>query len=269
MTLFDNGPTENTDYSRGLLLDVNQDDMTVRLIQEFTNEANTFARYEGSLQAIDPSNETTNFMLGFGNEPFFTELDHEGNVLLDVQYAISNKINSYRAFRQQWEGKPLTKPDIHWDQDESSAYFSWLGATNIDSWVVCTANSSDSQNWTSVTTARRTGFETTVDLSDAQLEDFVRAKAIDADGDTLGWTRASDGNELFDAPDDVDESELQSTRASSSTTSSSTPTSTSEPSVTSADSSETSTGAATRVTQGVMEQVYVAAVVVVGGLALA
>lgn len=47
MTLFDNGPTESIDYSRELLLEVNQDDMTVTLISEFTNEAKTFARFEG------------------------------------------------------------------------------------------------------------------------------------------------------------------------------------------------------------------------------
>ncbi|RAR08643.1 family transcriptional regulator [Stemphylium lycopersici] len=267
MTLFDNGPTENTDYSRGLLLDINQDDMTVTLITEFTNEARTFARFEGSLQAIDPSNETTNYMLGFGNEPFFTELDHEGNILLDVQFGRSNVVNAYRTYRQQWEGKPATKPDIHWDQDSNTAYFSWNGATEVENWVVCTANTSNSPTWTNVTAARRASFETTIDLSDARLEGFVRGKAVSRNGSALEWTRASDGNELFDAPDGVEESGSVTTPTPTpSPMSSSQPTSTQdEP------SSSTSDGAAagTRATLGVMEQVYIVGVAVVGGLTFA
>ncbi|KAI4613224.1 hypothetical protein J4E83_007636 [Alternaria metachromatica] len=262
MTLFDNGPTETIGYSRGLLLDVNQDEKTVKLITEFTNLGKTFGTFEGSLQAIDPSNETTNFMLGFGSQPYFTELDHEGNVLLDVQFGKSNVVNAYRAYRQQWEGKPSTKPDVHWDQDGNTAFFSWNGATEVESWVVCTANASDSRTWTNVTVARRTGFETTVDLQDVDLEGFVRGKAVSGDGTALGWTMATDGNELFDAPDDVEE-----------TGSARTPTPTASPSSsasnTEAAPASTSSGAAARATHGVMEQVYVAAVVVVGGLALA
>ncbi|KAL1795100.1 hypothetical protein ACET3X_006916 [Alternaria dauci] len=266
MTIFDNGPTETVSYSRGLLLDVNQDEKTVKLITEFTNQGKTFATYEGSLQAIDPSNETTNFMLGYGSQPFFTELDHQGNILLDVQFGKSNVVNAYRAYRQQWEGKPSTKPDVHWDQDGSTAFFSWNGATEVESWVVCTANASDSRTWNNLTVARRTGFETTIDLSDVQLEGFVRGKAVSSDGAVLGWTMASDGNELYDAPDDVDE--IGSASASTSTASSSSM-STLAPSSTDAVPSSTSSGAATRATHGAMEQAYIAAVVVVGGLAFA
>ncbi|KAF1832368.1 hypothetical protein BDW02DRAFT_503134 [Decorospora gaudefroyi] len=261
ITVFDNGPTEDIGYSRGLLLDVNEDDMTVTLVQDFTNEAKTFAQYEGSLRAIDPSNETTNYIIGYGNQPFFTELDYQGNILLDVQFGKTNVVNAYRAFRQPWEGKPSTKPDIHWDKDGNSTYFSWNGATEVASWVVCTANASDSDLWTNVTVARRTGFETTIDLSDVQLERFVRGKAVNSNGTALGWTMASDGDELYDAPDNVSE------RGSASATPTPSSTSSSSPSGTNEASSTTLSGAAARATHAVMEQAYVVAVVVVGGLA--
>ncbi|KAK3717490.1 hypothetical protein LTR37_005880 [Vermiconidia calcicola] len=263
MTLFDNGPTDTIAYSRGLLLDVNQDDMTVTLITEFTNEARTFSQFEGSLQAIEPSNETTNFILGFGSQPFFAELDHEGNILLDVQFGVSNVVNSYRAYRQPWSGKPTTNPDIHWDQDGNAAYFSWNGATDVASWVVCTAPSSNSSTWTNVTAAQRTGFETTLDLSDADLETFVRGKAVDADGRTLAWTEASNGRQLFEASDNVEETGSAKTQRPTGATAGSSPSRTTD------SSSSSSSGAAARATQGAMEQVYVAAVVVIGGLALA
>jgi hypothetical protein len=264
LTIFDNGPTATVGYSRGLLMGVNYDDMKVTVIQEFTNQAKTFAQFEGSLQAIDPTNETTNYFLGFGNQPFFTELDHQGNILLDVQFGKTNVVNGYRTYRQQWEGKPATKPDMHWDQGGNATHFSWNGATEVDRWVVLTANASDSKTWTNVTVARRTGFETTVNLSDVQnLEAFVRGKAVNTNGIILGWTKASDGNQLYDAPEDVQE------RGSASATLTPSSTTSSSPSATSAASSSSSSAAAARATHGVMEQVYVAAVVVVGGFALA
>ncbi|KAI1664194.1 Arylsulfotran-2 multi-domain protein [Pyrenophora tritici-repentis] len=133
LTLFDNGPTDTIGYSRGLLLSVDQSAKTVKLLTEFTNSAKTFAIYEGSLQAIDPANETTNYMLGYGSEPFFAELDHQGNILLDMQFGKSNVVNAYRTFRQQWQDKPATNPDLHWDREGNKVYFSWNGATDVDS----------------------------------------------------------------------------------------------------------------------------------------
>lgn len=48
MTLFDNGLPDHYEYSRVLRLDVNQDGVTVILIQHFTNDARTFTQYEGN-----------------------------------------------------------------------------------------------------------------------------------------------------------------------------------------------------------------------------
>ena len=86
MTLFDNGPTENITYSRGLLLAIDQDAMTARLEQEFENTQRTFGTFQGSLQAINPSDPNTNFMIGYGSEPYFAEFDSDGNELLNVQF---------------------------------------------------------------------------------------------------------------------------------------------------------------------------------------
>lgn len=268
MTLFDNGPTDEIGYSRGLLLAVDQDAMTVRLINQFYNAAQTFAQFEGSLQAIDPSDENTNYFLGYGNQPYFAEFDKDGNILLDAQFGATNTVNSYRAFKLPWQGKPLTKPDIHYDKDGNKAYFSWNGATDVENWIVFTANATDSTTWYNVTSARRTGFETTIDLTDIKLETYVRAKAVNSTGGKLGWTKASDGTSLYDASDDVQEDSNNSTSTSTSTGTSTTAAPTSSSATAAAPSSST-TGAAVRAAQRVIEQVYVVAVVVVGGLALA
>jgi hypothetical protein len=276
MTIFDNGPTDAIGYSRGLLLAVDQDKMTVRLLQDFANAAKTFAQFEGSLQPIDASNESTNYMLGFGSQQFFAELDKDGNILLDVQFGKSNTVNSYRAYKLPWQGKPLTKPDIHYDINATTAYFSWNGATDVEKWIVYTANATNSSTWTNVTSARRTGFETTIDLSDKKLNTYVRGKAVNSAGGVLGWTKAGDGIKLFDAPDDVQENSLSSSSASSSSSSSSNMRSTSTAAPTSSSataaapsSSATSAAAKNIAWSGWREQVCVAAVVVVGGLAAA
>jgi len=281
LTLFDNGPTDTIGYSRGLLLSVDQTAKTFKLLTEFTNSAQTFAMYEGSLQAIDPVNLTTDFMLGFGSEPLFAELDHQGNILLDVQFGKSNVVNAYRTFRQQWQGKPATNPDMHWDRDGNKAFFSWNGATDVESWVVLTANASDATTWTNVTRARRTGFESTVDLTVEKLQEFVRGKAVGNDGETLGWTMASDGVRLYEAPDSVEESAAISSSSTStstgvvtssglvlSTTGAATPSSLVPPSSTEGTASSGATVTA-RSTHRVMEQAYVAAAVIFGGLVFA
>ena len=100
MTLFSNGPTSNLNHSRGLLLAIDQESMTATLIQSFTNEAQAFGQYKGSVQAIDPSNSTTNFLVGYGSVPYFAEFDYKGNVLLDVQWGSTNAVNGYRAYKQ-------------------------------------------------------------------------------------------------------------------------------------------------------------------------
>ncbi|KAF2258923.1 hypothetical protein CC78DRAFT_537429 [Lojkania enalia] len=272
MTLFDNGPRDDVEYSRGLLLAVDQDAMTVRLIQEFTNEAQTFGQYEGSLQAINESDSNTNFFLGYGNQPFFAEFDSNGNILLDAQFGKTNVVNSYRAYKLPWQGKPLTKPDIHFDKDGNMVYFSWNGATDVEEWIVYTANSTNTTRWSNVTSARRTGFETTIDLSELELQTYIRGRAVNGTGGTLGWTRAGDGEQFYDAPDGDDSFTSSSTTSTSSMSSTSavsptgtdvTTTSTLGPATSSPGPAISPTGGAAVSVQGFVD-VIVGVVVVVG-----
>ncbi|CAI6341338.1 unnamed protein product [Periconia digitata] len=210
MTVWDNGdPQADVSVSRGLLLDIDQDARTASLVQDFTNENRTFGEFMGSVQAIDASNETTNFMLGFGSEPYFAEVDRDDNVLLSVQLAQSD-VTSYRIYKQQWQGKPSTDPDMFWNG--SHVYLSWNGATDVETWEVYTGanETSDMNSWTRIASARRTGFETTIDIADVDnMDTYVRGKALNSDGDELGRTKVSgDGepNQRSSTDDDGEES---------------------------------------------------------------
>jgi Arylsulfotransferase (ASST) len=135
MTLFDNGPHGDIGFSRGLLLGVDQNAKSVRLLTEFRNELSTFGQFEGSLQALNPSDPNTNFMVGFGLAPFFTEFSSNGTVLLDGQFGTATLVNNYRTYKLPWQGKPLSKPSINWDTNSGKVHLSWNGATDHDQWV--------------------------------------------------------------------------------------------------------------------------------------
>ncbi|KAI9734931.1 MAG: hypothetical protein M1834_002011 [Cirrosporium novae-zelandiae] len=242
MTVFDNGPTDEVDYSRGLLMAVDQDNMTVTTITEFTNGDKTFAEYEGNLIPINASDiENTNWFLGFGNQPYFTELDKDGNIVMDVEWGVTNAVNSYRAFKQKWVGKPTTNPSIYYSAKNTTVYVSWNGATEHEKWVIYTADKANSSDWTKLNTTARTGFETAIDLSKSadKIKKLVRAKAIDADGNKLGWSNATDGTDYYIS--DYDSGSKSSDSSSSSTASSSA-------SGTVAAASSTKTGAAPTLT---------------------
>jgi hypothetical protein len=135
MTIFDNGPHGDVTYSRGMLLAVDQDAKTVRLTTEYRNEPSTFGQYEGNLQAINPADPNTNFLVGFGLQPYFTEFSSNGTVLLDAQFGTATVVNNYRTYKMPWQGKPLTKPDIDWDASTGKVHLSWNGATGHENWV--------------------------------------------------------------------------------------------------------------------------------------
>jgi hypothetical protein len=135
MTMFDNGPHGDVKHSRGMLLGVDQNAKTVRLITEFRNEPSTFGQFEGNLQAINPADANTNFMVGFGLSPHFTEFSSNGTVLLEGQFGTATVVNSYRSYKLPWQGKPLDKPRINWEVSTGKVHLSWNGATDHEQWV--------------------------------------------------------------------------------------------------------------------------------------
>ena len=135
MTIFDNGPHGDVDYSRGLLLAVDQTAMTVRLLTEFRNGPSTFGQFQGNLQAINPRDPETNFIAGFGLQPHFAEFSSNGTVLLEGQFGTATTVNNYRTFKLPWQGKPLNKPNIYWDSNIGKVLLSWNGATDHENWV--------------------------------------------------------------------------------------------------------------------------------------
>ena len=81
---------------------------------------------QGNAQALPRGH----LLVGWGHEPYVTEYDRYGHVLLDLRFA--GVLNSYRAFRYQWVGRPTGRPSTAIYRGR--LYASWNGATQIAYW---------------------------------------------------------------------------------------------------------------------------------------
>jgi hypothetical protein len=97
-------------------------------------------------------------------------------------------VQDYRTYLAPWSGQPATRrrspPSPRGGRLTVEA--SWNGATAVASWRVLAGPSATSL--TAVTTAPRSGFETTISV--ATTEPYVAVAALDAAGRTLATSPA-------------------------------------------------------------------------------
>lgn len=148
-----------------------------------------------------------NVVLGYGNEPGFTEFTENGTVVYDVRFGPMagdrETADNYRTLKVNWTGNPTWSPNIATgpflqDVDRmavsgasselphDTAYFSWNGATKLAKWAILASQNSSqldsmSHLWCEVA---KTGFETSLRVGGSAR--YVRAVAISADDDVLG-----------------------------------------------------------------------------------
>jgi hypothetical protein len=185
VSVFDNGsdPAEEK-QSRGLLLDPNTATHTVTLVKQFTNPSKTLlASSQGDLLALPGGN----WLMGYGGLPNFTEYNSSGEVLFDA--TLGPSVQDFRTYLAPWSAQPPTLPAIAAQPAGTgrlTVEASWNGATTVASWRVLSGPSATSL--TAVTTAPRSGFETTISV--ATTEPYVAVAALDAAGRTLATSPA-------------------------------------------------------------------------------
>lgn len=179
LSLFDNHASEGSDppRSRGLVLTVDQEEMTVRP-RGIYQVGGITSNAEGSTQVLAGGN----VVVGWGSVGRVHEFDPEGTPVLSVEMPDTH---TYRAYRQEWTSRPGTKPDVVVRAEEGGtrAYVSWNGATEVTSWRVHTGASADSLAPGS--SFERTGFESSVLVSS---DGWLAVEALDADGRRLGMS---------------------------------------------------------------------------------
>ena len=183
ITLFDNRGEDMNEPSRGIRLELDEEAMTASLLQEYAVPQDPFATYQGNVQNLPNGN----VFVGWGSAPFVSEHDPEGDLLFEARFP--EEVESYRAFRSPWLGRPRRRPDLALEADSGddvTAYASWNGATEVATWEVLAGRDPDSLE--PVAEAPSKGFETVIRTRTGQPYVAVRAK--DGAGEEIGVSEA-------------------------------------------------------------------------------
>ncbi len=181
LTLFDNA-TENADsgiLSRGLVLDLDEEAMTATLVREYVHPDEIVSVSQANMQTLPNGNR----FIGWGSAPVFSEFSEDGELLFDGR--MPSGVNSYRAYRYEWTGRPSDPPDVVAEIDPegwTTIYVSWNGATGVATWQVLAGP--DPDHLQPVGSARRGGFETAIAVQTA--EPYLAVQALDDTDSILG-----------------------------------------------------------------------------------
>jgi hypothetical protein len=182
--LFDNGAgiTKEREYSRGLVLRLDERSKTATFVREFVHPDRLSAPTQGSFRELADGG---NF-IGWGQMPHFTEFTADGRVRLNGHLPLDNQ--SYRAYKAEWAGEPLDQPALGLAVDGGNVVVSasWSGSTKVAKWRARAGG--QPKALAQAVEAPRTGFETT--LTVPGTVEYVVAEALDAQGNVLGASAA-------------------------------------------------------------------------------
>jgi hypothetical protein len=182
--LFDNGAgiTKEREYSRGLVLRLDEQAGTATFVREFVHPDKLSAPTQGSFRELADGG---NF-IGWGQMPHFTEYTADGTVRLNGHLPLDNQ--SYRAYKAEWVGVPLDQPALGLATDGGSVVVSvsWNGTTEVAKWRARAGGQPKELGQSAE--AARSGFETTLTIPG--MVEYVVADALDAQGKVLGTSAA-------------------------------------------------------------------------------
>jgi hypothetical protein len=199
ITLFNNAAydyyVQTAEYSRGMVIDLDLSQMTATLRHSYFKPQQWRSDSQGSMQQLP---ENGNMVVGWGSAAAYTEFAADGKILCDVHFGAESvfgfgRMSSYRAFKGDWVGKPVTPPEIKVVED--SVYVSWNGATEILAWELQGAKIlvDEDQQFEFVAQFLKEGFETDFLLPvDEDDYAYLRVAALDGSGEVLGYTDVVD-----------------------------------------------------------------------------
>jgi hypothetical protein len=184
-SVFDNGAgvTKVHDYSRGLVLKLDETARTAAFVAEFVHPDKISAPTQGSFRELADGGS----FIGWGQMPYFTEHNADATVRLAGHLPLDNQ--SYRAYKVDWTGNPLDQPALGLRVENGNVIVSasWNGATKVSKWRARSGTQPGALADTPVV-ADRTGFETTLTVQGTP--EYVVAEALDAKGTLLGASSA-------------------------------------------------------------------------------
>jgi EmrB/QacA subfamily drug resistance transporter len=170
-----------TGESRGLVLRLDPQTHTAKLVSQYTRGGGFDAAYMGNTQPL-PNGNT---FVGWGSEPYFSEFSPTGRLLMEGE--LPGPDLTYRATLEQWAGQPLSSPVGAALQTggRTTVYASWNGATAVASWRVL--GGASSSPLALVASAPRAGFETAMALPHEYAS--LQVQALDVRGAVIGTSR--------------------------------------------------------------------------------
>jgi hypothetical protein len=187
ITFFDNGGTPKVHpQSRGIVLRLNAQNGTATLVGSFVNSTPLLAASQGNLQPLPDGN----WLLGFGQDPYFSEFSPAGALLFAGH--LPPAYQSYTVLKYPWSGAPSAPPQLAVVAAAHGgllAYASWNGATAVAQWRLL--GGSGAHALAALATAPRAGFETSIPSTAAPR--YVAVQALDAQGQVLGTSALTAG----------------------------------------------------------------------------
>ena len=164
------------------MLRLDQRSHTASFVGDYGRSGNFEAAYMGNTQPL----ANGNVLVGWGNEPYFSEYSRSGRLLYEAE--LPGPDLTYRATLQQWTGLPLWPPAgaARRRAGATTVYASWNGATQVASWRVLATGAGGGAART-IATRQRSGFETAIPVPGSYSSFRVQARG--ADGRTLGTSR--------------------------------------------------------------------------------
>ncbi len=186
ISIFDNGssPTVHR-QSRGIVVALNPQTGTSTLLGQVLHTPALVVESQGNVQAL-PNGD---WFLGWGQEPFFSEVGPDGAQLFDARFPAHTQ--SYRSYRFPWIGTPDHPPAMYFQSGGTGAgtvYASWNGSTQLAAWRVLVGGSAGALN--PIVTSARSGFETAIALPGGTVGPYLAVQALDAAGDVLATSAA-------------------------------------------------------------------------------
>ena len=182
ITLFDNGGMYVSEESRVVEVQVDEEEMTAALAREYTHPDGVLAPTQGNAQVLPDGN----VFVGWGSEPVFSEFAEDGELLFSAR--LPAEVESYRAFRLPWTGRPDTLPALAATpapEGGVTLHASWNGATEVRTWEVLAGPTVGALE--PVGTVPRTGFETAIAVRTGDT--LLGVRALDGQGGALGTSR--------------------------------------------------------------------------------
>src|SRR5918994_1001131 len=103
-------PAGTPSRSRGIVVELDEEEMSAKLVGEYTSPQKRLSTSQGNMQLLPNSN----VLIGWGSGPYVSEFSREGELLFEARFPPDGE--SYRAHRYPWSGHPTDDPAVAVEQ---------------------------------------------------------------------------------------------------------------------------------------------------------